>query len=89
MLCRINRRYSPEPLFFIGDDLKSANWKQQGDIVIIVIGSIVVKAGSVDDALKVSQQHVSRSRSEPGCIAHGVHIDSENPQRLGSCDERE
>lgn len=50
--------------------------------MIIVIGAIVVKEGCVDEALKVSQQHVNRSRKEIGCIAHGIHIDSENPQRL-------
>ena len=51
-------------------------------IMIIVIGVIVVKEACVDEALKLSQQHVNRSRKEIGCIAHGVHIDSENPQRL-------
>jgi len=50
--------------------------------MIIVIGSIVVKEGCVDKALKISQQHVDHSRSEDGCIMHGVHIDSENSQRL-------
>jgi quinol monooxygenase YgiN len=32
--------------------------------------------------LRLSRQHVSRSRTEPGCIAHAVHIDCENPLRL-------
>ncbi len=26
--------------------------------------------------------HVARSRLEPGCISHAVHIDCENPLRL-------
>ena len=50
--------------------------------MIIVLGSIIVKEGCVEKALKISQQHVNRSRGEPGCIAHDVHIDSENSQRL-------
>lgn len=50
--------------------------------MVIVLGSIIVKEGRVEEALKISQQHVNRSRNEPGCIAHDVHIDSENPQRL-------
>ncbi len=50
--------------------------------MIIVLGSVMVKDGRIDEALKISQQHVNRSRNEPGCIAHGVHLDFENPQRL-------
>lgn len=50
--------------------------------MIIVIGSIIVNEGHVDEALEISQRHVDRSRKEPGCITHGVHLDSENPQRL-------
>jgi len=50
--------------------------------MIIVLGSAIVKDGRIDEALKISQQHVNRSRNEPGCIAHGVHLNFENPQRL-------
>ena len=50
--------------------------------MIIVIGDIIVKKDCVDEALVLSQQHVDRSRKEVGCITHGVHRDSENPQRL-------
>lgn len=50
--------------------------------MIIVLGSVVVKDGCIDEALTISQQHVNRSRSESGCIAHGVHLDSENSLRL-------
>ena len=50
--------------------------------MIIVLGSVIVKDGCIAEALKISQQHVDRSRNEPGCIAHGVHLDSENSQRL-------
>lgn len=50
--------------------------------MIIVLGSAVIKDGCIEEALEISQQHVERSREEPGCIAHGVHIDAENLQRL-------
>ncbi len=50
--------------------------------MIIVLGHIVVKEDMLEEALALSQRHVTRSRGESGCITHGVHIDSENPQRL-------
>ena len=27
-------------------------------------------------------EHVERSRQEPGCISHDVHVDCQNPMRL-------
>ncbi len=50
--------------------------------MIIVLGSVTVKEGHIKDALELSQRHVNHSRAEPGCITHGVHLDSEDPQRL-------
>ena len=50
--------------------------------MILVLGSVLVKEGGMSEALAVSQAHVGRSRAEPGCIAHAVHIDAENPSRL-------
>jgi quinol monooxygenase YgiN len=50
--------------------------------MIIVLGSVVVRDGELARALALSQQHVARSREEPGCIAHAVHTDTENPLRL-------
>jgi quinol monooxygenase YgiN len=50
--------------------------------MILVLGSVLVKEGGVAEALALSQEHVGRSRAEPGCIAHAVHIDAENPSRL-------
>lgn len=32
--------------------------------------------------MALSQEHVARSRAEPGCVAHAVHQDAENRQRL-------
>ena len=50
--------------------------------MIIVLGSIVAKPDSFQALLQAGQDHVERSRKEPGCIAHAVHIDHENPLKL-------
>ena len=50
--------------------------------MIIVIGSVTVRENSLESAVALSQEHVNRSRTEPGCISHAVHIDSENSNRL-------
>lgn len=50
--------------------------------MILVIGSVIAQSGRTQEALGLSQEHVARSRTEPGCIAHAVHIDAENPNRL-------
>lgn len=50
--------------------------------MILVIGSVTVRDKGFDQALALSQEHVARSRAEPGCLAHAVHIDAENPLRL-------
>ena len=50
--------------------------------MILVLGSVLAKEGRIGEALDLSQQHVWRSRKEPGCLAHAVHKDTENPHRL-------
>ena len=50
--------------------------------MILVLGDVVVREGRTAEALALSQQHVVRSRSEPGCAAHAVHQDTENSRRL-------
>jgi quinol monooxygenase YgiN len=50
--------------------------------MILVTGSIVARQETLDQVRKLSLAHVHRSRSEPGCIAHTVHVDCENPLRL-------
>jgi quinol monooxygenase YgiN len=50
--------------------------------MILVIGSVVVRDGRLAEAIALSQEHVTRSRAEPGCKAHAVHQDTENPNRL-------
>lgn len=50
--------------------------------MIVVTGSVTAQEDSFDQVLKLSLEHVQRSRGEPGCISHAVHIDCENPLRL-------
>ena len=50
--------------------------------MIIVTGSAVVDPDRIDDAIAACLEHVHRSRTEPGCISHAVHVDCENPRRL-------
>jgi quinol monooxygenase YgiN len=50
--------------------------------VILVTGAIVATAATFDEALKLSLEHVRRSRAEAGCISHAVYRDAENPCRL-------
>lgn len=50
--------------------------------MIIVTGSVLARADTFDDVLRSSLEHVERSRKEPGCISHDVHVDCQNPMRL-------
>jgi quinol monooxygenase YgiN len=50
--------------------------------MIVVLGSIVARPDTLDALRKASLAHVHRSRTEPGCISHAVHVDSENPLKL-------
>ena len=50
--------------------------------MIVVTGSVTTRPDSFDEVLTLSLEHVHRSRGEPGCISHAVHLDCENPLRL-------
>ena len=50
--------------------------------MVIVWGSIESKPENIEDLLQLSLEHVHRSRAEPGCISHDVHLDAENRNRL-------
>jgi quinol monooxygenase YgiN len=50
--------------------------------MIVVIGSATARDGKLDELLALGLEHVRRSRTEPGCISHGVSRDAENPARL-------
>ena len=49
---------------------------------IIITGSAMLKPESRDAAIALGAEHSARSRAEPGCIAHNVHIDAEDARRL-------
>jgi quinol monooxygenase YgiN len=50
--------------------------------VIIVTGSVKARPDTLDELLRISLEHVRRSRREPGCLLHTVHYDVEYPNRL-------
>jgi quinol monooxygenase YgiN len=50
--------------------------------MITITGSILAKPETFDELLGLSLEHTRRSRGEPGCLHHAVHIDAENRLRL-------
>ena len=50
--------------------------------MIIVTGSVTSREDTLGAVRELSPEHVHRSRKEPGCISHAVHVDCENPLRL-------
>src|SRR5215470_5147534 len=50
--------------------------------MIVVTGSVTTRQDTFEEARRLSLEHVHRSRGEPGCISHAVHVDCENPLRL-------
>lgn len=50
--------------------------------MIIVTGIVTARDGELDEVLRLATEHVLRSRSEPGCISHAVHRDTEDANRL-------
>jgi quinol monooxygenase YgiN len=50
--------------------------------LIIVTGSLTARAETYDEVLRLSREHVQRSRLEPGCLSHDVHVDVDDPHRL-------
>ncbi len=50
--------------------------------MVIVTGSAHARAEAFDDLLALCREHVARSRTEPGCLEHGVATDADDPLRL-------
>lgn len=50
--------------------------------MIVVTGSVTARPDTFDEVRRLSLEHVHRSRTEPGCISHAVHVDCEDPLRL-------
>jgi quinol monooxygenase YgiN len=50
--------------------------------MIVVLGSILARAETFEALHQLGLEHVHRSRGEPGCISHDVHVHAENPLKL-------
>src|SRR3954454_3096879 len=50
--------------------------------MIVGTGSVVGRQDTFDEVRRLSLEHVHRSRKEPGCVSHAVHVDCENALRL-------
>ena len=50
--------------------------------MIIVLGHVTARPEHFDEVLRLSREHVARSRAEPGCVSHAVHRDTQDPLRL-------
>lgn len=50
--------------------------------MLLVLGSVQIQRDHMDEASRVSQAHVERSRAEPGCLERGVHRSHDQPDRL-------
>jgi quinol monooxygenase YgiN len=47
--------------------------------MIVITGSVTAKDDCFDEIRRLNLEHIRRSRREPGCISHAVHVDCENP----------
>src|SRR5260370_38763489 len=77
---RSNRSTLPAPAVQFHDDRGK---RKREHTMIVVTGSVTAREDSLGEVRKLSLEHVHRSRREPGCISHAVHLDCENPLRLG------
>ena len=48
----------------------------------IVTGSVTARSDTFDELRALCLEHTQRSRLEPGCLSHAVHVDAEDPLRL-------
>ncbi|MDB5468886.1 MAG: antibiotic biosynthesis monooxygenase [Caulobacter sp.] len=50
--------------------------------MLVVTGTVTARPDSFEAMLEAALHHVRRSRTEPGCLKHGVSIDAEDPLTL-------
>ena len=50
--------------------------------MLVVTGTVTGRPDTLDEMLAAALEHVRRSRTEPGCLQHGVSIDAEDPLTL-------
>ncbi len=51
-------------------------------MTVLVTGDLIARPEAFERLLEAALAHVARSRTEDGCIEHGVAVDAENPLRL-------
>lgn len=57
--------------------------------MILITGRVILTPEHRERMIALGAEHSTRSRSEPGCLAHGCHVDVENPDRLVFVEEWE
>lgn len=50
--------------------------------MLIVTGSVTARPETFEALRRAALEHTIRSRTEPGCLSHAVHVDCEDPLRL-------
>ena len=50
--------------------------------MLIVTGSVTARPETLEALLAAARDHVTRSRTEPGCLTHSVYADFDEPLRL-------
>ena len=50
--------------------------------MILITGSILARPETFDELMELALTHVRRSRAEPGCVSHDVHVHAEEKLRL-------
>ncbi len=50
--------------------------------MLIVTGTLAARADTLEQLRDLSLEHVTRSLAEPGCLEHGVAVDSNDGLRL-------
>ena len=57
--------------------------------MIIILANVQVAPNRMQEALAISKKHVSRSRTEPGCLSHSVYEDKDRKDHLVFVEEWE
>lgn len=50
--------------------------------MIVVLADVLIRPDMIDAALRISREHVTRSRTEPGCLSHDMFVDPDRSNRL-------
>ena len=50
--------------------------------MILITGAILARPETAAEVRQLALAHVRRSRAEPGCLSHDVHLDAEDPLRF-------